>query len=131
MRLSLAIGVLMLAGKTTAYFLTRSSAILADAAESVVHVIAVAFAAFCLRLSAKPAAADFLYGYEKISFFSAGFEGGMIVLAAIFIIVNAVRDWLEGLHLENLGAGTLLILAAAVLNGVLGIYLIKTGRRVH
>lgn len=131
MRLSLAFGVLMLAGKTTAYFITGSSAILADAAESVVHVIAVAFAAFSLYLSAKPAASDHLYGYEKISFFSAGFEGGMIVIAAIFIIVTSVRDWLEGLHLENLGPGTLLIAGAVAINGALGVYLVRTGRRLR
>ena len=74
MRMSLAVGVLMLVGKTTAYFMTGSAAILSDFAESVVHVIAVAFAAFSLRLSAKPAAPKFLYGYERITFFSAGFR---------------------------------------------------------
>src|SRR5215469_10722819 len=131
MRLSLAIGVLMLAGKTAAYFLTGSSAILADAAESVVHVVAVAFAAYSLRLSAKPAAPRYLYGYEKISFFSAGFEGAMIVLASIAILVTAVLEWLGGLKLENLGSGTLLILGAAILNAALGLYLVKTGRRVR
>ena len=66
MRLSLAAGVLMLLGKTTAYYMTRSAAILSDFAESVVHVIAVAiavaFAAFSLRLSTKPAGPTFLYG---------------------------------------------------------------------
>jgi len=73
MRLSLMIGVMMLAGKTAAYFMTGSAAILSDFAESVVHVVAVAFAAFSLRLSTKPAAPNFLYGYERITFFSAGF----------------------------------------------------------
>jgi len=56
MRISLIIGVLMLLAKVTAYLLTHSAAILSDAAESVVHVVAVAFAAFSLRLSTKPAA---------------------------------------------------------------------------
>ena len=87
MRLSLGIGVLMLLGKTTAYLMTGSAAILSDFAESVVHVIAVAFAAFSLRLSTKPAAPRFLYGYERIAFFSAGFEGAMIIVAAIWILV--------------------------------------------
>ncbi len=131
MQLSLLFGLLMLAGKTTAYFLTGSSAILADAAESIVHVVAVGFAAFSLRLGAKPAAPNFLYGYERISFFSAGFEGAMIMLAAITIIVMAIREWLSGLRLGNLGAGTLLVLGAAILNAVLGWYLVMTGRRVH
>jgi cation diffusion facilitator family transporter len=131
MRLSLLFGVVMLAGKTTACLITGSSAILADAAESVVHVVAVAFAAFSLRLSARPAAPKFLYGYERIAFFSAGFEGAMIVLAAIAIIVTAVQKWLRGLQLENLGAGTFMLLAAGVLNAGLGWYLLRTGRRAH
>jgi divalent metal cation (Fe/Co/Zn/Cd) transporter len=83
MRLSLAVGILMLLGKTTAYYVTGSAAILSDFAESVVHVIAVAFAAFSLRLSLKPAGPKFLYGFERVTFFSAGFEGAMIIVAAI------------------------------------------------
>ncbi len=131
MRLSLIFGLVMLVGKLAAYFITGSSAILADAAESVVHVVAVAFAAFSLRLSTKPAASRFLYGYEKISFVSAGFEGAMIVLAAIAIIVTAVQKWMAGLQLSHLGPGTLILLAAGALNAGLGWYLLKTGRRVN
>ena len=131
MRLSLAFGVLLLAGKILAYFLTRSSAILADAAESVVHVVATGFAAFSLRLSARPAVRTFLYGYERISFFSAGFEGAMIGVAGVTIIVTSVREWLGGLRLENVGFGSLLILGAGVVNAALGWYLVRTGRRVH
>jgi divalent metal cation (Fe/Co/Zn/Cd) transporter len=72
----------MVIEKATTYSGTHSAAIFSDAAESVVHVVAVVFAAFSLRLTAKPAEAKFLYGYERITFFSAGFEGAMIVLAA-------------------------------------------------
>lgn len=131
MRLSLIVGVAMLAGKVTAWIMTGSTAILADAAESVVHVIAVAFAAFSLQLSQKPAAPRFLYGYERIAFLSAGFEGAMIVLAAIYILITAIQKWLAGLQLENLGAGTMLLLAAGCLNAALGWYLTQTGRRLN
>jgi len=131
MRLSLAVGVLMLLGKTAAYYVTGSAAILSDFAESVVHVIAVGFAAFSLRLSTKPAAPTFLYGYERISFFSAGFEGAMIVVAAIWILVAAVQKWLAGLRLEHLGSGTLLLLGAGILNAWLGWYLLRVGKRSH
>jgi cation diffusion facilitator family transporter len=131
MRLSLAIGVLMLLGKTTAYLMTGSAAILSDFAESVVHVIAVAFAAFSLRLSTKPAAPNFLYGYERITFFSAGFEGAMIIVAAIWILIAAIEKWMAGLQLEHLGAGTLLLLAAGILNAGLGWYLLRVGKRSH
>ena len=131
MRMSLAVGVLMLAGKTTAYLMTGSAAILSDFAESVVHVIAVAFAAFSLRLSAKPAGPNFLYGYERIAFFSAGFEGAMIVVAAIWILVEAIQKWLAGLPLEHLGSGALMLLAAGMLNAGLGWYLLRVGKRSH
>jgi len=131
MRLSLGIGVLMLLGKTAAYLMTGSAAILSDFAESVVHVIAVGFAAFSLRLSTKPAAPNFLYGYERITFFSAGFEGAMIVAAAIWILVAAIQKWMAGLKLEHLGSGSLLLLAAGVLNAGLGWYLLRVGKRSH
>ncbi|HYM76486.1 MAG TPA: cation diffusion facilitator family transporter [Candidatus Dormibacteraeota bacterium] len=131
MRMSLAVGVVMLLGKTTAYYMTGSAAILSDFAESVVHVIAVAFAAFSLRLSIKPAAPTFLYGYERISFFSAGFEGAMIIVAAIWILVEAVEKWLAGLPLEHLGSGVLLLLGAGILNLWLGWYLLRVGKRSH
>ncbi len=131
MRMSLAVGVLMLLGKSAAYFVTGSAAILSDFAESVVHVIAVSFAAFSLRLSAKPAAPTFLYGYERITFFSAGFEGAMIVIAAIWILVEAIEKWLAGLPLEHLRSGTLLLLGAGMLNAWLGSHLLRVGKRSH
>lgn len=131
MRLSLILGIVMLVGKLTAYFLTHSAAILSDAAESVVHVVAVAFAAFSLRLSAKPAAPEFLYGYERITFFSAGFEGAMIILAGIAILIGTIEKWIGGLQLENLGMGSLLVLGAGILNAALGYYLLRVGRRTR
>ncbi len=131
MHLSLIFGLAMLVGKTTAYFMTHSAAIFSDAAESVVHVIAVAFASFSLRLSTKPASSQFLYGYERITFFSAGFEGAMIVVAAIAILLESIRKWIGGLQLEHLGAGALLVLIAGILNAGLGYYLLRTGRRIN
>jgi cation diffusion facilitator family transporter len=131
MRLSLIFGLIMLIGKTTAYFMTHSAAIFSDAAESVIHVIAVGFAAFSLRLSAKPASSHFLYGYERITFFSAGFEGAMIVVAAIAILFESIWQWISGLRLERLGTGVSLILMAGVLNAVLGYYLLRVGRRTN
>jgi cation diffusion facilitator family transporter len=130
-RLSLAIGVLMLIGKTFAYAITGSVAILSDAAESVIHVFAVAFAAFSLRLSFKPADRSHLYGHEKISFFSAGMEGMMIVIAAGYIIYTSVAKWIAGLALENLETGTLITAAAAATNAVLGSYLVWQGKRAR
>ena len=131
MRISLLMGVAMLLGKTLAFYLTHSVAVFSDAAESVIHVIAVGFASFSLRLSAKPASLHFLYGYERIAFFSAGFEGALIVIAAITILYESIREWIAGLQLQHLGDGVLLILAAGILNAALGYYLLRVGRRTH
>ncbi len=131
MTLSFAIGILMLAGKMYAFLITGSAAILSDAAESVVHVLAVGFAAFSLWLSFKPADPSHPYGHDKISFFSAGFEGAMIMFAAVFIVYESIRKWMAGLQLENLDTGTLFVAGAAAINAALGGYLVWQGRRHH
>lgn len=129
MRLSLVTGLFMLVIKTGAYALTGSAAILSDAAESIVHVAAVAFAFYSLRLAFKPADESHLYGHAKISFFSAGFEGAMIIIAALYIIYESVRKLVLGPELERVGLGTVLTAGAALVNGALGAYLVWTGRR--
>jgi cation diffusion facilitator family transporter len=129
MKWSLGVGLAMFAGKGLAYVLTGSAAVLSDATESVVHVVAVAFAAYSLWLSQQPPDREHLYGHEKVGFFSAGFEGAMIVLAGLFIILEAVRKWLAGLAIEHLDAGLLLVVLATVVNGILGLYLVQVGRR--
>lgn len=129
MRLSLFIGLGMFVMKISAYLMTGSAAILSDAAESVVHIVAVGFAYYSLHLSYKPADESHLYGHAKISFFSAGFEGAMIVIAAFYIIYESISKWLTGLHLENLGIGTAITAAAMIINGFLGFYLIHIGKK--
>ena len=119
----------MFAGKWYAYLITGSAAILSDAAESVVHVVAVSFAFYSLWLSHQPPDASHPYGHDKVGFFSAGFEGVMISLAALFIIAESVRKWMAGLHLERVGTGTLYVTAAALINVALGMYLILQGGR--
>jgi cation diffusion facilitator family transporter len=129
MMISLAVGFFMLGTKVLAYGMTGSAAILADAAESVVHVVAVSFAAYSLWLSRKPPDPTHLYGHDKIAFFSAGFEGAMIVLAAFYIVFESIHRLIVGPKLENLGAGALLIVVAGAINGVLGGYLVWLGKK--
>jgi cation diffusion facilitator family transporter len=131
MRLSVVAGLIMLVGKCAAWWSTGSYAILSDAFESVIHVVAVGFAAFSFWLARRPANEEYHYGYERVSFFSAGFEGALIIVAAIGIIVTAIQAWVGGIHLAKLGAGTAVVAALGALNGALGWYLIHTGRRVH
>lgn len=131
MNLSLAVGVAMLIGKGAAWWLTGSTAIMSDAAESIIHVFAVAFASFSLRIAARPASDRFFYGYEKISFFSAGFEGALITIAAITIIGTAIEKWMRGLELERLSEGAIIVAAASGINLALGWYLVRVGKREH
>lgn len=131
MRLSLLVGFVMLSIKMTAYLLTNSNAVLSDAAESVVHVAAVTFAYYSLKLSFRPPDQRHLFGHAKIGFFSAGFEGNMIVIAAIYIIYESISSWIAGLHIKHLDFGTGLTAFAAALNGGLGLYLIRTGKKRH
>ncbi len=130
MWLSLAVGIGMLAMKCYAYYITGSAAIFSDAAESVVHNVAVGFALFSLWYSAQPADRNHPYGHDKIDFFSAGFEGALIVLAAIYIIYESVMKWMSGLVLENLSSGLWWTIAAFAINGVLGGFLVWRGRRM-
>ncbi len=128
-RVSLVIGFLMLIGKGYAYLITGSAAILSDAAESVVHVVAVSFAAFSLWLSMRPADESHPYGHEKVSYFSAGTEGAMIIIAAFYIIYESIHKWSHGLALQNLGEGTLFTTGATLINAALGAYLVWQGKR--
>lgn len=129
MNVSLVVGVFMLIVKMYALWITRSAAILSDAAESVVHVVAVVFAAYSLRLARKQADRTHNFGYDRISFFSAGFEGAMIVLAAIYILYEAFHKFIEGPQLQELGIGTGVEALALVINGVLGFALLSIGKK--
>lgn len=130
MRGSLAASFLMLALKLGAWALTGSAAILGDAAESVVHLAAVFFASFSLALSQRPPDANHPYGHSKVAFISAGVEGVLILLAAVFIAFESVRRWVAGLEVVNLDQGMALTGIAILVNLVLGFFLLRTGRRL-
>lgn len=127
--ISLGVSVSMLAIKWFAYLITGSVAILSDASETIIHIIAVSFAAYSLRVAYRPPDDKHHFGYDKITFFSAGFEGALIILAAVFIIYTAVHKWISGIVLEQLGFGTVLVAVAGIINLLLGLFLIRTGKK--
>jgi cation diffusion facilitator family transporter len=129
MNFSLAAAVLLLAAKVTAAVVTGSSAIYSDAAESVVHCLAVCFAVWALRIAHKPADETHHFGHDKVSFLSAGFEGAMISAAALLIFYEAIRQMIFGVRIENLSFGIAVTAAAAGLNLVLGLSLVSLGKR--
>lgn len=129
MTLSVAAGIFLLVLKAFAWAWTGSTAILSDLGESAAHLVAVGFAAYSLWLTLRPADANHLYGHAKVSFFSAGFEGAMIIAAALYILYEAVGAAIRGPSLSHLPAGLALTALAAVLNGALGWHLVRTGRQ--
>src|SRR5256885_490906 len=129
--LSLGVGAALMGVKFVAYFLTGSAVIFSDAVESIVNVAAAGFALYSIVLAHRPADAGHPYGHGKIEFFSAGFEGGMILLAALVSALKAGGDLLRGsdLRAARLELGLLLMAAALLANGAVGGYLLRTGRR--
>jgi cation diffusion facilitator family transporter len=128
---SMGISLAMVFLKVGAYVITGSAAILSDAAEALIHVVAVLFATYSLRLSSKPADATHRYGHAKIGFFSAGVEGSLILLAALYIYFHSGKKLFYPEPLENLPLGIVLTVAATCINGGLGYYLIHVGRKHH
>lgn len=131
MTVSLVVSFLMLLGKGLAASLTGSTAILSDAAESVIHLFATGFAGFSLWYAATPPDPDHPYGHGKIAYFASAVEGTLILLAAIGIAWMALRDLLMGVELRQLDVGLYLLGGLTLVNLGLGAYLIRTGRRTN
>jgi cation diffusion facilitator family transporter len=129
--LSLLIGAGLMAVKFYVYRLTGSSAVLSDALESIINVVASGFAIISIILSAMPPDEDHPYGHGKIEFFSAGFEGALIVLAALGIFRVGVGHLLAPRPLPQLDLGLLLLVAASGVNFLLGLGLMRVGRRTR
>jgi cation diffusion facilitator family transporter len=127
--LSLVVATLMLGAKYQAYRMTGSTAVLSDALESIVNVLAAVFALGGLLFAGRPADRNHPYGHGKIEFFSAAFEGGLIAFASILIVYEAVRSLVAGPDVRQIGVGLLIVLGSALVNLALGLYLVRTGRR--
>lgn len=123
------LAVVLFAIKLTAYFLTHSVAILTDALESIVNVVAGFFGLFSLYLSAKPKDEDHPYGHGKIEFVSAAVEGTMIFIAGLIIIIESVKNLFHPQPLNELDWGILLIATTAIVNYVIGSVCIRIGTK--
>lgn len=129
LQISLLVSFISLGLKLSGFWITGSNTALSDAAESVIHVLAVSFVYYGLLLSAKPADEKHLYGHERVEFLSVGIEGAVITLAGLTIIYQSVENYLYGYNLQKLMSGVYLIGGAGLINLVLGNYLLKVGRR--
>jgi len=129
--LSLGIGLALMGLKFYAAYLTGSSAILSDALESIINVVASAFAVLSIVWAARHPDETHPYGHGKIEFFAAGFEGALIMLAAVAIVVKAWPQLWHPATLPCLEAGLLLVVAAGGVNLALGLGLIRIGKRTR
>ena len=129
--ISLFAGSVILALKAAAYFMTGSMALQSDAMESIVNIVAAAFGLGAVLFAGQPADKNHPYGHGKMEYFAAAFEGGLISLAAIIIIYESVMALFQGVELKSLGLGLALNVAAGALNGLLGWWLVRTGKRLR
>jgi cation diffusion facilitator family transporter len=115
--------------KTLAWWLTDSIGLLSDAMESVVNLASAMFGLLMVTLAAQPADEDHPYGHHKAEYFSAGFEGILILVAALGIIWAAVHRLWDPQPVEQMGLGLVLSIASSALNGWLAWVLFRAARQ--
>lgn len=129
LRWSVGVAALTIALKTLAWWLTGSVGLLSDAMESLVNLAGAAFALLMVRIAARPADDDHPYGHHKAEYFSAGFEGLMIIVAAVAIIWAALQRLLEPQPIVQLGLGLGLSVVSSAINGALAWAMLQSSRK--
>lgn len=115
--------------KSFAWWLTGSVGLLADAAESLVNLVAAVFAFYALKISIRPPDKGHPFGHSKAEYFSAQLEGVLIFIAAVIIIQQAIDRILNPVPIENIGFGVAISVVAGVINAVVAVILIRAGKR--
>ncbi len=115
--------------KFAAYFITHSNAILTDAMESIVNVLAGAFAFYSIYLATLPKDTNHPYGHGKVEFFSAFLEGTLISMAGVVIILKSSYDLVFPKPIFQLFEGAAIIGATGIVNLIIGYYLINAGKK--
>lgn len=128
-RVVVIVAVILFVIKIVAWYLTGSVAILTDALESTVNVVAGLISLYGLFVAAKPRDEDHPYGHGKAEFLSAAFEGSMITIAGLIIIYEAINNFIHPHKLTQLDYGILLIAVSAIVNYLVGWYCIHIGRK--
>lgn len=123
------VGVVLLAIKLAAWYITDSVAILTDALEGIVNVIAAFIGLYSLYLSAQPKDKNHPYGHGKVEFISAGIEGVMIAFAGIWIIFEAINHIINPQEIKQIDLGIVLIVFAGLTNFIVGYLAVKKGKK--
>lgn len=128
--IALAGGAVIMGLKFAVFGLTNSAAVLSDALESIVNLLAAAFAAWSTWYAAQPPDRMHPYGHGKAEFFAVGFEGVLVVAAGISIIIEAIRRLTDGSELGDLSTGTWLLLGVNILLAGLALFVWRSGRKL-
>jgi cation diffusion facilitator family transporter len=123
------VGLVILLIKFSAWMITGSNAILSDALESIINVLAGSLAFVSIYYASQPRDDNHPYGHGKIEFVSSGFEGLLILIAGIIIIGKAIYNLIFPQELEELGLGMLLSGGAGLVNFILAVVLINRGKK--
>ena len=127
--LSISAAVLTIALKMGAFLLTNSVSLLSDALESLVNLVTAIVALIALTIAARPADEEFAFGYSKVEFFSSGFEGGMILVAAGSIVASAIPRLIHPQPIEQVGLGLIVSVTASLINLGVSRVLASAGKR--
>ncbi len=127
--LVLAVSALLLGIKFTAWFITKSNAILTDALESIVNVVAGSFALYSVYYASQPKDENHPYGHGKIEFLSAGFEGGLIFIAGLSIMGNSIYGFFVPSKLHDPQTGAWLSALSGGINFIMGNMLVAKGKK--
>ncbi|MDQ2091109.1 cation diffusion facilitator family transporter [Marimonas arenosa] len=128
---SIVVGVLVLALKALAWWMTGSIALMSDAMESIVNVATAVAALIAIRVAALPADHNHPFGHHKAEFMSAVLEGVLIIIAALFILREAVQGFLVPKVLDAPLEGLAVNVLANLLNGIWCWVLIRRGRALR
>lgn len=126
--LSIGVSIVTLALKTFAWLLTGSVGLLSDALESIVNLAGGVVALSMLTLAARPADQEHAHGHGKAEYFSSGFEGCLILIAAVCIACAAISRLMNLRPLEELGIGLVVSAVASIINFVTARRLLHAGR---
>jgi len=116
---SVVVAIMTITLKTLAWWITDSVGLLSDAMESLVNLASAVFGLVMVTVAARPADAEHPYGHHKAEYFSSGFEGILIIVAAIGIIWTASHRIFDPQPIEQVGLGLALSIISSVLNGLL------------
>lgn len=129
--LSIIAAISTIALKSIAYLITGSVGLLSDAAESLVNLLGAGMVLAMLTVAARPPDEDHLFGHDKAEYFACGAEGVLILIAAVSIVIMAIKRFFNPVPIQELGIGLIISAIASLINFVVARILLRAGKKNH